>query len=192
MAPRPPIQAVIEPQAELDPTRRNWRLALFGPDGEPLAPQDGAVGPQGPQGVEGPQGVQGIQGPPGEPGPAGSGATPSDPVEAGDDGPTGWSHYPGDGEHPTWVSYYVQLNVPPGGAAEAELHLFNEAESDYMVIDKVRVVRNAGDGTGTNNHVHFLHGLIPPGRRIQMALGGSSGGNGSFPADLHHYEQTLS
>lgn len=33
MAPRPPIQAVIEEQAELDAGRRRWRMVLFNPDG---------------------------------------------------------------------------------------------------------------------------------------------------------------
>lgn len=37
MAPRPPIQAVIEQQAEFDSGRRNWRMALFNPDHTPFA-----------------------------------------------------------------------------------------------------------------------------------------------------------
>lgn len=36
MAPRPPIQAVIEEQAELDTNRRNWRMVLFNEDGTPF------------------------------------------------------------------------------------------------------------------------------------------------------------
>lgn len=37
MAPRPPIQAVVEAQAELDTSRRNWRMVLFNEDGTPFA-----------------------------------------------------------------------------------------------------------------------------------------------------------
>lgn len=33
---RPPIQAVIEMQAELETTRRNWRMVLFNEDGTPF------------------------------------------------------------------------------------------------------------------------------------------------------------
>lgn len=36
MAPRPPIQAVIEEQAEFDTARRNWRMVLFNEDGTPF------------------------------------------------------------------------------------------------------------------------------------------------------------
>lgn len=43
MAPRPPIQAVIEDQAELDTGRRNWRMVLFNEDGTPFS-GDGSVG----------------------------------------------------------------------------------------------------------------------------------------------------
>lgn len=43
---RPPIQAVIEEQAELDPTRRNWRMVFFNPDGTP-ASTSGATGAKG-------------------------------------------------------------------------------------------------------------------------------------------------
>lgn len=44
MTPRPPIQAVIEQVAELDETRRNWRMVLFNPDGTPFLGEDGLVG----------------------------------------------------------------------------------------------------------------------------------------------------
>jgi hypothetical protein len=45
MAPRPPIQAVIETQAELDEGRRYWRMALFNEDGTPFLSEDGLLGP---------------------------------------------------------------------------------------------------------------------------------------------------
>jgi hypothetical protein len=45
MAPRPPIQAVIETQAELDEGRRNWRMVLFNEDGTPFLSEDGLLGP---------------------------------------------------------------------------------------------------------------------------------------------------
>lgn len=45
MAPRPPIQAVIEQQAALDTQRRNWRMVLFNEDGTPFsAGAGGGVG----------------------------------------------------------------------------------------------------------------------------------------------------
>lgn len=46
MAPRPPIQAVIEEQAELDTKRRSWRMVFFNPDGTP-ASTSGATGAKG-------------------------------------------------------------------------------------------------------------------------------------------------
>lgn len=42
MAPRPPIQAVIEVQAEIDETRRNWRMVLFHEDGTPFTGSGGS------------------------------------------------------------------------------------------------------------------------------------------------------
>lgn len=45
MAPRPPIQAVIETQAELDEGRRHWRMVLFNEDGTPFLSEDGVLGP---------------------------------------------------------------------------------------------------------------------------------------------------
>lgn len=46
MAPRPPIQAKIEEQAEFDPTRRHWRMVLFNEDGTPFSGgSDGAPDP---------------------------------------------------------------------------------------------------------------------------------------------------
>lgn len=41
---RPPIQAVIETQAELDSKRRNWRMVLFNPDGSPFSGGSGGGG----------------------------------------------------------------------------------------------------------------------------------------------------
>lgn len=42
MVPRPPIQAVIEEQAELVEGRRSWRMALFNEDGTPFSAGGGA------------------------------------------------------------------------------------------------------------------------------------------------------
>jgi hypothetical protein len=43
---RPPIQAVIETQPDLDPDRRHWRMVLFNEDGTPFtgSPGDGGSG----------------------------------------------------------------------------------------------------------------------------------------------------
>lgn len=47
MAPRPPIQAVIEAQAELDTDRRNWRMVLFNEDGTPFTGGGASAGISG-------------------------------------------------------------------------------------------------------------------------------------------------
>lgn len=47
MAPRPPIQAKIVDAAEFNPTRRNWRMALFNEDGTPFAGSGGSSDPVG-------------------------------------------------------------------------------------------------------------------------------------------------
>jgi hypothetical protein len=65
MAPRPPIQTVVEaPGAELDPTRRSWRMQFYAPDGSPITNMDGipVPGPQGDPGEDGADGAQGEKG----------------------------------------------------------------------------------------------------------------------------------
>ena len=55
MAPRPPIQVKVVPQEEFDPTRRNWALAFFDPNGDPIENMDGipVPGPAGDDGADG-------------------------------------------------------------------------------------------------------------------------------------------
>lgn len=57
MAPRPPIQVKVVPQAEFDESRRNWNLAFFDANGDPIENMDGIPVP-GPAGEDGaPQGL---------------------------------------------------------------------------------------------------------------------------------------
>lgn len=91
MAPRPPMQIVIE-QADYDPDRRSWRQSLFAPDGTPIdltqIGSAGPTGPAGPEGPEGPEGPAGADGAPGGIGPEGPKGDTGDPGAPGEPGST--------------------------------------------------------------------------------------------------------
>lgn len=79
MAPRPPIQVKVVPQEEFDESRRNWNIAFFDSNGDPIENMDGVP-------VPGPAGEDGAQGPPGADGDPGSPGADGDPGPPGEDG----------------------------------------------------------------------------------------------------------
>lgn len=103
---------VLNPTSEaFDDKKRFWKMALFHPDGTPLAPGDGTPGADGPSAYEvwlaqgnsgtvsdylasligprGPQGISGATGATGDPGPQGIQGPPGVKGDTGDIGATG-------------------------------------------------------------------------------------------------------
>lgn len=107
MAPRPPMQIVIE-TAEYDSTRRSWRMSLFDPDGTPI--DLSVVGGEGPEGPEGPAGPKGDTGDPGPTGPKGGKGDIGDPGIDGADGAPGAKGDKGDPGDPA-TSFRLMAGV---------------------------------------------------------------------------------